>query len=332
MLLGALIHCIGALLQGSSFSLAQLIVGRLVSGIGFGLVTATAPNWQSECSKAKHRGSVVLLEGLFISMGLAVQAWMNFGVSHATGSVTWRFPLAFAAFWSLILLVTIPNMPESPRWLMKKGRVDEAREVLAALDDVNLDSAVIERDIQEIQLSLETTGKGRFIDIFRNGEERLFHRAALAALGQCYQQMTGINAIAFYVDTIFQQYLGLSAKDSRILGASVFTWQTLCSPIGVLTVDRFGRRKLMIFASIGMGCCMTILAGTVSQPQNQAAIIVAGVALFMFSLFFPTGFLGLTFLYAAEISPLSVRVPITSISTASAWLWNFVVAEKALLS
>lgn len=72
---------------------------------------------------------------------------------------------------------------------------------------------------------------------------------------------------------------------------------------------------------------MTILAGTVSDPQNQTTIIIAGVALFLFSLFFPTGFLGLTFLCAAEIAPLSVRVPITSISTGSAWLWNFVVAE-----
>lgn len=83
----------------------------------------------------------------------------------------------------------------------------------------------------------------------------------------------------------------------------------------------------MMFAAVGMGCCMSVLAGTVSAPQNRAAIIVAGVAIFMFSLFFPTGFLGLTFLYAAEISPLSVRVPITSLSTGTAWLYNFVVAE-----
>ena len=73
-MLGAAINIVGAILQSSSYSLGQLIVGRLVSGLGFGALTATAPNWQSECSKAQHRGSVVLLEGLFISAGLATAA------------------------------------------------------------------------------------------------------------------------------------------------------------------------------------------------------------------------------------------------------------------
>lgn len=73
-MLGAAINIAGSILQSSSYSLGQLIVGRLVSGLGFGALTATAPNWQSECSKARHRGSVVLLEGLFISAGLATAA------------------------------------------------------------------------------------------------------------------------------------------------------------------------------------------------------------------------------------------------------------------
>lgn len=136
--------------------------------------------------------------------------------------------------------------------------------------------------------------------------------------------MGGINALAFYQASIFQVDLGLTGSQARIIGASVFTWQTVCSPIGVLTVDRFGRRKLMIFSAIGMGCCMVIAAACSSVPHNAAAVGLAAAAIFMFSFFFPIGFLGLTFLYAAEVSPLSYRVPITSISTGTAWLFNFV--------
>ncbi|KFZ03575.1 hypothetical protein V502_10829 [Pseudogymnoascus sp. VKM F-4520 (FW-2644)] len=331
IMLGAFINIVGAIIQSTSFGLPQLIIGRLVSGLGFGALTATAPNWQSECSRAKHRGSAVLLEGLFISMGLATAAWINFGMSHATGSVTWRFPMALSALWSIIVLFTVPNMPESPRWLIKKGLVEEAREVLGALGDVGPNSEQVDADVQEIEESLLITGRGNFRDIFRPSEQRLFHRACLAACGQMFQQMrtfqSGINALAFYQNTIFEQDLGLSASLARILGASVFTWQTICSPIGVLTVDRFGRRKLMMFAAFGMGSCMAIIAGASSQSQSNSCIIAAAVFIFMYSLFFPTGFLGLTFLYAAEISPLSVRVPITSISTGSAWLFNFLVAE-----
>ncbi|TGO51387.1 hypothetical protein BCON_0162g00090 [Botryotinia convoluta] len=327
IMLGAAINIIGAILQSSSYSLGQLIVGRLVSGLGFGALTATAPNWQSECSKAHHRGSVVLLEGLFISAGLATAAWVNFGMSRLSGGVTWRFPLALSMVWSIVVLITTPHMPESPRWLVKKGRTDEAREVVSALDDKPIDSAQVQADIAEIEEGLAITGNGSFRDIFCMGDERLFHRACLAVCGQMFQQMSGINALAFYQATIFETGLGLSAQTSRVLSASVFTWQTFCSPIGVLTVDRFGRRKLMMFAAFGMGSCMAIIAGTSSQITNTSCVIVAAVFIFMFSLFFPTGFLGLTFLYASEVAPLSVRVPITAMSTGSAWIFNFIVAE-----
>lgn len=190
-MLGALVNFVGAVLQASSFSLGQLVVGRLVSGFGFGHLTATAPNWQAECSGAGHRGAVVLLESVFISAGLAVAAWISFGTSHTTGSVTWRFPLALSGFWSLIILFNTPHMPESPRWLVAKGKVEEARQALAALKGVEPGDADVNDDIAEIELSLSLSGQARFSDIFRNGESRLFHRTCLAAAGQMFQQVSG---------------------------------------------------------------------------------------------------------------------------------------------
>lgn len=188
-MLGALVNIVGAILQSTAFSLGQLIVGRLVSGFGFGHLTATAPNWQAECSGADHRGAVVLLESVFISAGLAIAAWITFGTSYASGSVTWRFPLALSAFWSLIILFNTPHMPESPRWLLRKGKTDEARRTLAALKSVSEDDSSISEEILEIEESLTLAGQAKFLDIFKNGEERLFHRTCLAAAGQMFQQM-----------------------------------------------------------------------------------------------------------------------------------------------
>lgn len=347
ILFAAATNIVGAILQCTSFSLAQLIVGRLVSGFGFGHLTATAPNWQAECSGAAHRGAAVMLEGLFISTGLAIGGWVNLGMSFHSGSVAWRFPLALSILWSIFILLNTPFMPESPRWLVQNNQEDEARVVLADLNDTEPDASPINMAISEIQLSLELAGQAKFRHIFKNGPLRLFQRTCLACAAQCFQQMGGINALAFYQTTIFTEDLGLVKTTARIVSASVFTWQTICSPIGVLTVDRFGRRKLMLFSAFGMGMCMAIIAGTSTQSQNTAAIGAAAAFIFLFSLFFPTGFLGLTFLYAAEISPLSYRVPITAMSTGeniccrdincfglltnnaflsvgTAWLFNFV--------
>ena len=181
MALGCIIMIIGVILQTASFSLAQLIVGRLITGLGFGALSATAPNWQSECSKAAHRGAAVIVESCFISGGLALQGWVSFGLGFAKGSVSWRFPLSMSIFFALVVLAVLPIVPESPRWLYKKGREEDARAVLAALDDADPNSAEIEDQISQISESLKIAGEGKFSDVFKMGELRLFNRACLAA-------------------------------------------------------------------------------------------------------------------------------------------------------
>ncbi|KAF7340194.1 MFS sugar transporter [Mycena venus] len=325
--LGIVVTSVGSILQCSAFSFPQLIVGRFITGLGFGAVSATAPNWQTECSRAGHRGFVVMLEGLFISGGLVIQAWINFGFSHTTGSISWRFSLAFSLFFTIIVFFSVPLWPESPRWLVKVGRIEEARHVLAALDDVAIDSPVIVQDLREIEISLEETGKGTFRDIFRNGPARFANRAFIAAITQCFQQMSGINVLGYYQTTIFRTFLGLDSSTARILTATVFMWQTLCAPIGAFTIERVGRRKLMIFGAAGMGMCMALIAGCTSHPENHVAVHAAIAFIYLFSTFFVTGFLGLAFLYSSEVAPLSVRTPITALSTTSTWLFNFTVVE-----
>ncbi|KAJ7226126.1 putative MFS sugar transporter [Mycena pura] len=328
IMLGAFVSAVGSILESSSHSFPQLIVGRLICGLGFGAISATAPNWQTECSRAGHRGFVVMLEGLFISGGLVIQAFLNFGLSHTTGGISWRFSLAFSCFFDLIVFFSIPCWPESPRWLVKKGRIDEAKHVLAALDDVTIDSPIIAEEIRAIEISLEETGKGSFRDIFRNGPSRFANRAFIAAATQCFQQMSGINVLGFYQTTIFTSYLGLDSSTARILTATVFTWQTLCAPIGAFTIEHHvGRRKLMIFGAVGMGMCMALIGGLTSHPSNHAAVHGAIAFIYLFSLFFVSGYLGLAFLYSSEIAPLSVRTQITALSTTSTWLFNFTVVE-----
>ncbi|KAM7215466.1 General substrate transporter [Rhypophila decipiens] len=331
IMLGAFINILGTAIQSTAFTISHLTIGRLVTGFGFGHITATAPNWQAECCGAAHRGAVVLLEGVFISLGLAIAAWVDLAMSQVHGSsVAWRFPLALSALWAIIVIITTPAMPESPRWLVKRNRMDEAKVVLAALHDQEETGSEVTADIENIQESLAKSCEAKFSHLFHNGVggQRLLHRTFLACLIQVFHQLCGVNSLTFYEATIFEDNLGLASTAARILAASVFTFQTVLSPVGVVTVDRFGRRKLMMFSAVGMGLCMAAMAGSTSQPHgNMAATAVAVTAIFLFSFFFPIGFLGLSFLYATEMAPLSHRVPITALSTGIAWIFNFLVAE-----
>ena len=293
MTVGAAISGIGIIIQTSSFSLAQLIVGRVIMGLGLGAVAATAPTWQSETAERQHRGAVVILESLFISLGICISGWLVLGLSFVQdNSVSWRFPLALQGLMVGMLAVSAPWWPESPRWLLRHGKKEEAREVVSALRDLPIDSELLTLEIAEMEGAVELLAQGRFRDLLHNGEQRLFHRTVLAVVAGSFQQACGINALAPYMTIILSNHLNLNTTDSRIVAACLFTFQTLCSPIGVFTVDRVGRRKLLMFGAGGMGCSMAVVAGLVSQTQSNSALEAAIAFIYIFFGCFPVGALG----------------------------------------
>ena len=116
----------------------------------------------------------------------------------------------------------------------------------------------------------------------------------------------------------------LNLKNSRSL---TFNRKILISPFGALTVEKAGRRKLLIFSFVGMGICMAVMAGCISQAGNKAAADTAVAFIFLYVFFYVTGCIGLTYLYCSEVAPLAVRTQITGMSTASSWTFNFLVVE-----
>lgn len=187
---------IGAILMATSFGLPQFIVARLVLGLGTGGYVATVPVWQAEISKATKRGAHVVTDGIFIGAGITGSLWIDFGLYFVRGnSVSWRFPLAFQIVLSLMVMAFIVIFPESPRWLVKKGRQSEAREILGALADIDPQAESVGSDIRDIEMSLALSGSGSWRNMFSMGEQRLFNRTVLAASAQFFQQICGINLI-----------------------------------------------------------------------------------------------------------------------------------------
>ncbi|KAJ5107637.1 general substrate transporter [Penicillium angulare] len=297
-MLGLFITIVGSILQSTAFSMAHLIVGRLVTGFGFGAVTATGSNWQSETTTPSLRGFVVMLQSGFLAIGLALAGWLEYSLAFTEGSVTWRLPLAFPAFLCLVSLIFAPFWPESPRWLVKVGRIEEAREVIAILIDEAREGDQVVRQIEEIEQSLQETGEGSFRDIFRKGPSRFGHRALIAIATQMGQQI-----------------------------CVLYSCKIIVSPFGALTLEKAGRRKLLILSFIGMEICMAVMGGCISQKGNKTASNTAVAFIFLYVFFYVTGCIGLTYLYCSEIAPLAVRTQITGMSTASSWTFNFLVVE-----
>lgn len=325
---GALLTFIGQALECSAFHISQLCIGRTVIGMGIGALNITVPAWQSECSNPENRGKHVALDGAFISLGYTLTNWIGlaFYVTHKESEVSWRIPVAIGVLFNLPLISSI-FLPESPRWLITKGRLDEAKEIISAFQKVDVDHEKVLEEVEIIADSYRSslTSSGSMRELFKMGEQKILMRFLMAMALQCLQQMSGGNLISVYSTTLYQENLGMSGTLSRILSGCTLTFKFFCGFIAFFTVDRFGRRPLIAASGTGMACCMMFLAISTSQKHNSHANIASVFFIFAFNFFIPIGFLGLNWLYVVEISPTRFRNQIAAFSSANNWIWNFVV-------
>ncbi|KAH8197593.1 hypothetical protein TruAng_008225 [Truncatella angustata] len=319
--LGSCIMIVGAAIQAASFSLPQLIVSRWITGFGNGMNTSTVPTWQSETSKAHRRGQMVMIEGSLIVFGVMLSYWIDLGFSFLEpSSLSWRFPIAFQIVMALFIVILLPGLPESPRWLILKGRDDEAVRVLCALSQLPPEDPKVQSDYRAMRDVVEEMSRGTFADCFKRNK----NRTILAYVNQMFQQISGINIITYYAATIFENNIGMSGFTSRLLAALNGTEYFIASWIAIFTIEKYGRRKLMLFGAIGQALSMAVLAGTTSNVSHASGI-AAAVFLFVFNSFFAIGWLGMTWLYPAEITPLEIRAPANAIATTANWIFNFMV-------
>ncbi|KAK4033526.1 general substrate transporter [Parachaetomium inaequale] len=334
LILATWVFNLGVVLHTVATSIPLFLAGRFFAGLGVGLISAMIPLYQSETAPKWIRGFIVGAYQWAITIGLLLAAVVNNATAQRNDTGSYRIPIAIQLAWSLILFTGLLILPETPRFLIKQDKADEAARSLSRLRRLPVDHEAIAEELAEVQASHElemTVGQGSYLDCFKPP----ILKRQLTGMGlQALQQLTGINFI-FYYGTKYFQNSGVSS--GFIVGMITSAINVASTIPGMYAVDKWGRRPLLLYGAIGMCASQLIVAvcGTVSAGQHangeifvtnlagqQAA--VAFVCIYIF--FFASTWGPLAWVVTGEIFPLRTRAKSLSITTATNWLLNWAIA------
>ncbi|KAL8280272.1 hypothetical protein RQP46_007386 [Phenoliferia psychrophenolica] len=348
IIIGCIVYIIGVILQTATNGIGLLVAGRLIGGLGVGFVSAIVILYMSEICPKKVRGAMVSGYQFAITLGILTASCVNYAVQDRTDTGSYRIPIGIQFLPGLILGLGMLLLPESPRWMVKRGNVDVAAATLARLRSQPVESHFIQSELAEIiannEVELAAMPNQGWLEAWKicfsgslwNGASNV-RRTILGASLQMMQQWTGVNFI-FYFSTPFLQATG-AVKNPFIISLIFTLVNVLSTPISFYTIEKFGRRTLLIYGAAGMLVCQ-ILVGVIGVtigfnktqlvngaevPINLSAVNaqVAFIAIFIF--FFASTWGPGAWVLIGEIFPLPMRARGVALSTSSNWLWNTII-------
>jgi SP family arabinose:H+ symporter-like MFS transporter len=305
------VSAVGAALAGS---LAVFVVARLVGGLGVGAASILSPLYIAEISPARIRGSMVSLNQMTIVTGILVSYFVGWALA-GVGPSNWRWMfgimvLPAAVFFGLLFLV-----PESPRWLIKQKRDDEAVGILGRVN--GLEAARSEAGEIKAALALES---GSLRELFQPGFRKALVLGVVLAV---FQQITGINTVIYYAPRIFEQ-AGLGRVSALLQSTIVGAVNVLLTLVAIFFVDRLGRKPLLLVASAGMGVSFGLLGAAFYLRLFAGPWVLVLVLLYI--AFFAMAMGPIVWVVIAEIFPTRVRGAAMSIAIVFLWAADFVVS------
>jgi sugar porter (SP) family MFS transporter len=313
------ITAVGSALAGS---VSWFIIFRFLGGIGVGASSVVAPTYIAEISPAKIRGRMTALFQFNVIFGILMAFISNY-LLRDVGHDPWRWMLGVAGFPAFIFFSLLFLIPESPRFLIKIGQTDKARAILKRIE-----ISAIEEEIAEIKLSLvKSTEKA--VGLF---SMKYFKPISVAFLVAMFNQFSGINAILYYAPRIFEMS-GLSNADSMFQSILVGITNGIFTILGMILIDRVGRRKLLIVGSIGMSICLALIARTFYAQNFSGYGLLIFLLVYIMFFAFSTG--AVIWVLIAEIFPNRVRGKGQSLGSFTHWFFAalitflFPVVERA---
>ncbi len=318
----AVLFFIGSIFCAAAPNINILILSRFIVGLAIGVVTFATPLYLSEISPEKIRGSLVSLFQLAITIGILFSYLVNAGFANI--QFGWRLMLLFGVFPALILGIGMFFMSDTPRWLISKGKDDEAKKVFKRIEP-GIDA---DKEILEIKNVLQNKDNDKKFEF-----KKWMFAPLFLGIGLMFcQQWTGINTIIYYAPTILK-IAGFNSNSSAIYATvGIGIVNCLMTFIAIFLSDKTGRKPLLYAGLIGMALCLFIL-GSAFQFSEALGASLKWVSLFssMFYIAFFSFSLGpIILLLVSEIFPLKFRGLGMSISTMSNFLFNFTVTLSFL--
>ncbi|KAL8347644.1 hypothetical protein RB601_002980 [Gaeumannomyces tritici] len=325
--LGSVWAILGACLQCSAMNASWMICSRAVNGIGTGILNAIVPVWATETAEYTSRGQFIAIEFTLNIFGVVVAYWLEFGLSfidNGESAFRWRFPIAFQLIPLIILLSIVWFFPESPRWLAKVERDDEAKFILRQLRGTNEEGTRrAEAEYHDIKnvvaLEAQESTRNSYVHMLfgiGSGELHTGRRVQLVIWLQIMQEWVGIAGVTVYAPTIFR-IAGFDTEKSQWISGLNNIFYMFATLVCVFTLDRIGRRWTLYWGAVGQGAAM-FLAGAFSRLGIDARAggdsvkadqygAAAASFVFIFTSVFGATWLTVPWLYPAEIFPLQVR-------------------------
>jgi MFS transporter, SP family, arabinose:H+ symporter len=310
----AVLYVVSALGCAFAANLPMLVTARFLGGLGIGGSSVLGPMYIAEIAPAKWRGRLVGLFQFNIVFGILLAYFSNyvFGTLQL-GDAEWRWKLGVSAVPALLFLLMLFGIPRSPRWLVKKQRLDEARDVLRMIGEEHY-----ERQLNEIARSIDTehvTNDSLFSWKYR------FPIFLAVSIGM-FNQLSGINAILYYLNDIFA-YAGFSKVSGDLQAVVIGATNLIFTMIAMSVIDRIGRKTLLLIGSVGTAACLAGVAAIflTHSHQNLLVWLLTGyIAFFAFS----QG--AVIWVFISEVFPNRVRAKGQSLGSFSHWFMNALIS------
>jgi sugar porter (SP) family MFS transporter len=292
-------------------NITEFVIARVLGGLAIGLASTLSPLYIAEISPARIRGLLVSVNQLAIVTGILLSYSVNYGLTGA-GSANWRWMFASAAVPSAFFLVTLLSVPESPRWLVQKGRDAEAEQILSRIKG----REAAQTEIHAIRAAVAEESGNIFDPAFRKP-------LVVAVLIGLFSQFTGINTIIYYGSLVFLEHVpNQTASSALFANVMIGAINFVATILGMYLIDRAGRKPLMTSAFAGMGAALVGVAASIHfHAPPFAVLLFVLVYVACFAVGIGTG----TWVLMSEICPNRIRGRAMSIATLFLWCGTLIV-------